>query len=208
MLIKQKKKYHNTTDSSTGDNRYKNLIRQMPAERVNQIYLSDITYIRTKKGFRYLALVTDAYSRKIVGHSTGESITTELCIEAIEMAVKTSGNSVAGIIHHSDQGSQYCSNLYKEQMECYGIIQSMSRRGNPYDNAKAERVIGTLKREYFLSRIFNDDRYLNQLIEESVKSYNSMRPHLSLGYQTPDEVYYKGIESNTLQATPSGCYLN
>lgn len=208
MLIKRKKKYYSTTDSSNGDNRYKNLIKEKAAERINQVYLSDITYIRTKKGFRYLALVTDEYSRKIVGHSTGESITTELCIEAIEMAVKTSGNSVAGIIHHSDQGSQYCSNMYRDLMEAYEIIQSMSRRGSPYENAKAERVIGTLKREYLLGQTFTDDRYLRQMIEEAVSSYNNMRPHLSLGYLTPDELYYKEVGSNTPPATPSGCYFN
>lgn len=208
MLIKRKKRYITTTDSSSGENRFENLIKKEKIEGADKVYLSDITYIRINRRFKYLALVTDASTRKIMGYSSGDSITTELCLRAIEMAVNTSVRPTAGIIHHSDQGCQYASHLYKEKLETYGMKQSMSRRGNPYDNAIAERVIGTLKREYLLGMTFTNENYLARLIDEAVKSYNSRRPHMSLGYLTPDEVYYNGIQSNSVPATPSRSYLN
>jgi transposase InsO family protein len=208
MLIKPKQRYMSITDSTGAENLYRNLTRGKEITAPDQVYVSDTTYIRTSKGFKYLALVMDAYARKIVGYSVSYTNDTELCIKAMQMALKAREGSKTGLIHHSDQGCQYSSNRYKEQLESCGIIQSMSRRGNPYDNARAERVIGTLKREYFLGYKFKDDSFLDLLITQIIKSYNSERLHISLGYRTPDEVYYGKSISNSSQATPSWSYLN
>lgn len=207
MLIKPKKRFINTTESFGTENRYENLLKQRLITAPDQVYVADTTYLRTSKGFRYLSHVMDAYSRNIIGYAKGCSNDAELCIKAMEMALKARKGSKAGIIHHSDQGSTYGSNKYKELLEKHGIIQSMSRRGNPYDNAMAERVIGTLKREYFLGEKFRDVNFLDLLIDQAIKLYNGKRLHMSLNYKTPDEVYYGKVESKSSQATPSWIYL-
>jgi len=201
LLVKKKKRYKATTDSSNAENRYKNLIKGTEVSRVDEIYLADITFIRVKQAYKYLSLVMDSYSRKILGYSLRDRISVEGCIEAIRRATEGKGRT-EGIIHHSDQGSQYSSNKYKEEIESLGIKMSMSRKGNPYENAQIERVIGTLKREYQLGRKFTEENLILPLIEEAINSYNSQRPHKSLGYRTPNEVYERS-NGNFGRATPS-----
>jgi transposase InsO family protein len=204
LLVKRKKSYKVTTDSSNQENRYRNLIKGTEVSRADEIYLADITFIRLKQAYKYLSLVMDSYSRKIIGYSLKDRISVEGCIEAIRKATEGK-EKTEGIIHHSDQGSQYSSNKYKEEMKSLGIKMSMSRKGNPYENAQIERVIGTLKREYQLGRKFTEENLILPLIEEAINSYNSQRPHMSLGYKTPNEVYEKS-NGNFGRATPSLSY--
>jgi putative transposase len=150
--------------------------------------VSDITYIRLKGGFSYLFLVTDIYSRKIVGYNLDTSLGVTGAIAAIKMAIK-GVNTIEGIIHHSDRGIQYCSDNYVKLLKKKGIKISMGEAGNPYENAIAERVNGILKNEFYLNEIFTNYQDAKRATEEAIKIYNNLRPHMSIGYMTPSKKY-------------------
>ena len=154
----------------------------------NQAWVSDITYIRTDEGFLYLSLITDAYSRKIVGFHAGDTLETEGCLNALEKAVK---ELVDGMfpMHHSDRGSQYCSHVYTGRLREHGLGISMTEENHCYENAKAERVNGILKQEYGLGSPFRTKKQAIASVDQAVMLYNTRRPHLSLKYKTPEEVH-------------------
>ncbi len=154
----------------------------------NQAWVSDITYIRTDEGFLYLSLITDAYSRKIVGFHAGDTLETEGCLNALEKAVK---ELVDGMfpMHHSDRGSQYCSHVYTGRLREHGLGISMTEENHCYENAKAERVNGILKQEYGLGSTFRTKEHAIASVDQAVLLYNTRRPHLSLKYKTPEEVH-------------------
>lgn len=165
-----------------------NRIRGKVLEGPNQAWASDITYLRTRDGFGYLSLVTDMYSRKIVGYHLGRDLTASESLRALEMALKEKP-AEAQLTHHSDRGCQYCSHRYVDRLQAEGIMISMTETEHCAENALAERVNGILKQEYFLKGEFVDLATARQAVKEAIGLYNRCRPHRSLNLRTPDEVH-------------------
>lgn len=188
LLVRPKKSYHKTTDSKHWMKKHKNLMEGVKIERPEQAWVSDITYIPTMKGHSYLSLVTDAYSKKIMGYHLSEDLRAEGPVEALKMAI---GKNKYGfnLIHHSDRGLQYCSQEYQLLLAAAQIRPSMTERYDPYQNAVAERVNGILKDEFALGRGFAHHLEAVQVIAESVGIYNTLRPHLSCHYLTPEQMH-------------------
>ena len=189
LLQKRRRKRILTTDSGHSLRIYPNHLKEREVSEINQAYVSDITYIGTYNGFCYLSLVVDKYSRKILGKSISNSLETTGVINALKEAISPLSNT-KGILHHSDRGIQYSSKSYVELVESNGMVMSMSRKGNPYDNAIAERIFCTLKHEFGLKKIFSNIKEASRAIKDAIKIYNSERPHWSLGLMTPDEMYF------------------
>jgi transposase InsO family protein len=190
MLIKRKKSYIKTTNSYHRFHKYKNLIKDMQITDSNQVWVSDITYLRTEKGFCYLALITDFYSRKIVGYDVSDTLELAGCMRAFKRA-RRAARPAFGLVHHSDRGIQYCSNQYVEALEKEGIKISMTEENHCYENAVAERVNGILKDEFYLDQTFASKEHAIKATENAIRIYNSKRLHLSLDYKTPDMVFRK-----------------
>ena len=188
LLIHRKKRYTKTTNSSHRFKIYKNLIKDLEADHRNKVWVSDITYIVVDESFCYLALITDLYSRRIVGYDMSDSLNMEGSIRALKMAMKGKGD-LSGLIHHSDRGIQYCSKLYTELLTSNNIEISMSEKGNPYENAVAERVNGILKEEFMLGEGFNTKAQAYRAVKEAIETYNEDRPHMSINYMTPNQKY-------------------
>lgn len=187
LLIRRKKRFAKTTNSSHRFNVHDNLIKAIEAKKPDEIYVSDITYIRVEDSFWYLSLTTDLYSRKILGDDFSDSLNLEGIIRALKMAF---GNKdLSGLIHHSDRGIQYCSNVCTELLTERNIRISMSEKGNPYENAVAERINGILKEEFLLGQTFRTKQDAIKAVKEAIQSYNELRPHMSLNYMTPNQKY-------------------
>ncbi len=180
-------KYVVTTDSDHDLTIYPNLVkRQFDVDIPNTVWVADITYIRTLKGWVYLASIMDLFSRKIVGWSQGISMKKELVLEALRMA-QTTRRPGKGLIHHSDRGSQYCSNEYVEELTQSGAKISMSRKGDPYDNACIESFHATIKKELIYRRRFQTKEEAMRVINHYITSrYNEKRKHSKLGYLSPN----------------------
>lgn len=190
LLIRQRKRSVRTTDSNHSLKRYPNLIKHMMLSAPEQLWVSDITYIRTQDGFSYLSLITDAYSRKIVGFALHPNLEATGCIIALEMAINgRKKDSPFILVHHSDRGIQYCSKSYTELLNSDRIAISMTESGSPYDNALAERVNGIVKNEFFPKKIYRDHKEAKKSIEIIIKNYNDKRPHGSLDYLTPSKAH-------------------
>ena len=187
LLVKPVKRYVKTTKSLHRFRIYKNLIKEMEIKTPNKVFVSDITYIRIGESFGYLFLITDVYSRKIVGYKLSKDLSTQSAIKAMKMAIR--GKNLKGLIHHSDRGIQYCSNEYVRLLRKHGILSSMGEAGNPYENAIAERVNGILKTEFYLGETFKNFAIAEKAVNQAVKLYNNLRPHMSIGYLTPEEKY-------------------
>jgi len=184
LLIDKEKKYVRTTQSYHRFRTHKNLIKDLEMTRPNQVFVSDITYIDTLDGFCYLALITDAYSRKIVGYSVSQSLCIEFCLDALTQALKGI-KQPDNLIHHSDRGIQYCSHAYVELLQKNKVNISMTEENHVYENAMAERINGILKQEFMLGEILTSFAIAKELVKESVKIYNEERPHMSINYLTP-----------------------
>jgi transposase InsO family protein len=184
LLVKRRRKYALTTNSRHRLGVYDNLVKDMTVTASNQVFVSDITYIRLDTGFGYLALVTDVYSRKVVGYDLSHSLTLDGPLRALRNALSGVTDGCA-LIHHSDRGLQYCSLEYTNELLSKNARISMSEAGNPYENAIAERVNGILKDEFMLDATFPDFNSAQRAIQEAIHVYNTMRPHGSLGNQTP-----------------------
>jgi putative transposase len=189
LLVKRTKRYVKTTNSNHWYNTYDNLIKERPITEPNQVYASDITYIPTLEGFMYLFLITDMYSRKIVGYDLSESLSSEGAISAIKKALKNLKNK-ENLIHHSDRGIQYCCNDYVNLLNQEKIQISMTEENHVYENSLAERVNGILKSEFIGFNPINDKKYTKKLVEQSIDIYNNERLHMSLDYKTPNQVHY------------------
>jgi putative transposase len=188
MLVKRKKASFKTTNSYHHFHKYSNLIKDMQITAPNQVWVSDITYIRTVKGFCYLALITDLYSRKIVGYDISDSLELTGCLRALQKAL-ASARPAAGLVHHSDRGIQYCSKQYVAQLTKRNVKISMTEENHCYENAVAERVNGILKDEFYLDQCFVNTRNAQVATKSAIDIYNNKRLHLSLGYKTPNMVF-------------------
>lgn len=195
MLVEPKRSYHKTTHSHHHFRKHPNLLKagehQITASASEQVWVGDITYIPTKNQTVYLSLITDAYSRKIVGHHVHDSLHTVQVAKALELAVK-GRQTRQQLVHHSDRGIQYCSGDYQAIHAANGITCSMTDGYDCYQNALAERVNGILKQE-FLIEMPNDLEQARTMIDESIDTYNTLRPHLSLQYKTPDAVHRASV---------------
>ena len=187
MLVKRKRYKHYSTDSSHSFKKYPNQVKNIKPTEPNRIWVSDITYIGSNKGFNYLSLITDAYSRKIVGHYLSDSYSVKGTIEALKKALKD--NKVeAGLIHHSDRGVQYCSKEYTSILKRKKAVISMTESGSPYENAMAERVNGILKTELLQSK-YKDCQQATEAVNRAINIYNNKRPHLSIAMLTPHQAH-------------------
>lgn len=195
MLIKPKKNYTKTTNSKHWLRKHPNLLVTSEINRPNQAYVSDITYIKSHERTHYLSLVTDAYSRKIVGYHLSDDMSSEEVVKALKMAVKNKKFNQP-IIHHSDRGLQYCSAVYQKELQKNGIKPSMTDGYDCYQNALAERVNGILKHEFLIHKC-NTGKELNKYISESVWAYNNIRPHLSLNMKTPNDIHKKSSKKKS-----------
>lgn len=189
MLIKPKKNYTKTTNSKHWLRKHPNLMKNTKATRIEQFFVSDITYIKTRKNTYYLSLVTDAYSRKIMGYHLSNDMNAENVVKALQMANKNRKTNHK-LIHHSDRGLQYCAAIYQKELNNNNIIPSMTDGYDCYQNAIAERINGILKTE-FLINICNNYKELKTLVKQSIETYNNKRPHLNLNYKTPNFIHNK-----------------
>ena len=192
LLVPKKRSYTKTTDSHHRFHCHPNLVKDAPKPTApNQLWVSDITYLPTRQGTVYLSLVTDAFSRRIVGHHVHASLHTTGCLAALDQAVRGTGPATIGLIHHSDRGSQYASDAYQAALGKAKMRCSMTDGYDCYQNALAERVNGILKDE-FLFVLPDDLAQARLLVDQAVHLYNEERPHLSLKYLTPNQVHQQG----------------
>jgi putative transposase len=187
LLVYPTKQYRKTTFSEHWMRKHPNSYEQLHLSRPEQAFVSDITYVESGEGVHYLSLVTDAYSRRIMGHALSRDMKTCHMVRALCMAIKRRQTRHA-LIHHSDRGLQYCSKEYQKVLRAHDIKPSMTDGYDCYQNALAERVNGILKEE-FLVTTCNSFEELEKVVEQSIQLYNEYRPHLSLGMKTPEQVH-------------------
>ena len=188
LLIRQRKRKVITTDSRHWMRKYNNLTKEVNINRPEQVWVSDITYIRLTNQWGYLSLITDAYSRKIMGYSFRQDLAAEGCIKALKMALNNRMYNQP-IIHHSDRGSQYCSHNYVDLLLKNNIAISMTENGDPYENALAERINGIIKTEFNLYASAVGFEQTKLQIDKSIYAYNQLRPHASCDYLTPNQAH-------------------
>lgn len=188
MLVKPPKRAPRTTNSRHTLPIFRNLIKDLIPETPNEIWVSDITYIRMIDGFVYLALVMDLHSRKVVGHHCGDNLEAAGAIRALDMALQDLPDGVHPI-HHSDRGCQYCCHAYANRLKSRDMQISMTEEMHCYENANAERLNGILKQEYGLGCTFRNKKQAQQAVEQAVHTYNTRRPHMALNYRVPEEVH-------------------
>ena len=188
LVRRRKRRKVATTDSNHPYRRYPNLIKGLEILSAGQLWVSDITYISLREDFGYLSLVTDAYSRKIVGYCLYPSLKAEGPLLALDMALRQCSNN-GNLIHHSDRGSQYCCHQYTGLLQQNGIGISRTEKGDPYENAIAERVNGILKAEFGLDDEFDNFEQAKQAVDRAINIYNNLRPHASCDYMTPEQAH-------------------
>ena len=193
LLIKPVRSYHETTNSHHRFRKHKNLVESMEATRPEEIWVSDITYIGNRNRHMYLSLVTDAYSKKIMGYDLSDSLDTQGSLNALRMANRNRLYRDTPLIHHSDRGIQYCSDAYQKLLGQYHIIPSMTESYDPYANAVAERINGILKQEFLLEELNLPLSDMKQVIRDAVYKYNNIRPHYSCGYKTPEYMHHQKL---------------
>jgi transposase InsO family protein len=189
LLVKRRRIRIYTTNSHHWLHKYPNLIKGFAPTTPNQLWVSDITYIKTDEGVMYLFLITDAFSKKIIGWKLADNLRAENAVMALKSAIKQWNNVDCKLIHHSDRGVQYCSEEYVRLLQKNNIKISMTQDGNPLDNAIAERVNGILKDEWLYQMSFKTKRSATVQLFYIIKRYNNLRPHLSLGMKTPEQVH-------------------
>jgi putative transposase len=190
LLIKTRKRFAVTTNSNHRYRKWSNLIKSLTLTAKEQLWVSDITYLRTASGFIYLSLITDAYSKKIVGYHLSQQLKTSGCLIALNKAIASLQSSPChNLIHHSDRGIQYCCEPYIALLKENKINISMTQSGSPYDNAIAERVNGILKNELQLNKTFNNYSQAVAAVSIAINAYNELRPHMSCGNLTPKQAH-------------------
>jgi len=188
LLVKRKRNYKRTTNSQHRFKKYKNIVQNTVLTRPNQAWASDITYLRLRKGFCYLSLITDMYSRKIVGFHVHHSLCIDGTLKALHWALRQRTKE-SPLIHHSDRGLQYCAKDYTNLLKENNVQISMTEDCHVYENALAERVNGILKSEFLLDETLQNIQTARRMVKQVIGVYNSKRLHNSLGNKTPDFVH-------------------
>ncbi len=189
LLIKRRRRRRpRTTDARHGFRTYPNRFRGRTWTAPHQAWVSDVTYVRTEEGWLYVWLISDAWSRKIVGYSAEDTLEAEGSLRALSMALAQLPSGTRPL-HHSDRGIQYCCRVYIQRLEGQGIGVSMTEENHCYENAQAERVNGILKQEYGLGETFRTKAMCRAALEQAVELFNTRRPHRSLGYRIPGQVH-------------------
>ncbi|WP_231963671.1 IS3 family transposase [Polaribacter sp. KT 15] len=207
LLIPKRKNYVTTTNSNHIFRKYKNIVKDKVPTRPEQLWVSDITYFKTENGHNYLAIVTDAYSKQIMGYKIDNHMKTSLCKDALAMAIKNRKYPNKKLIHHSDRGFQYCNPKYTQFAENNGIMMSMTEQYAPYENAIAERINRTIKYEYGLKNCIKNTDVAQKITKQAVYIYNNLRTHFSLNLRKPAEVHlnpnikYKSYRKNNVNLT-------
>jgi putative transposase len=189
MLVQRRKRKHITTNSNHWYRKYPNLIKNIIPDGPNQIWVSDITYIKTKQEFLYLFLITDSYSKKILGYRLAKNLDSIHAVNSLQDAIKNTCQPISGLIHHSDRGIQYCSKEYTDLLNRHAILISMTENGDPLENPVAERINGILKDEYLNDKINNHNNLDLIELSNTIEKYNTLRPHLSCEMLTPEEAH-------------------
>ena len=189
LLIQPKRSYHITTNSHHRFRKHHNKILDLEINRPDQVWVSDITYIGKRDKPCYLSIVTDAYSKKIVGYNVANNMNTQSSVIALKMAIQQRKNKEVPLIHHSDRGLQYCANDYQNILSKNGILPSMTQNSDPYENAVAERINGILKQEFMIDKYNLDLKIMKKIVKESVDIYNELRPHYSNYMLTPNQMH-------------------
>jgi len=189
LLIQPKRSYHVTTNSHHRFRKHQNRILNLEINRPEQVWVSDITYIGKRDNPCYLSLVTDAYSKKIMGYYVADNLNSESTLVALKMALKQRKHKTFPLIHHSDRGLQYCSNEYQKELNKNKILCSMTQNSDPYENAVAERINGVLKQEFMIDKYNRKAEIMKQVIKEAVDTYNEFRPHYSNYMLTPNQMH-------------------
>lgn len=196
LLIKPRRQYIQTTNSKHWMRKYPNMIKEITVKRPEEVCVSDITYIKTEEGNCYLTMITDAFSRKIMGYNVSDSMSASETIKALQMTIRNRRYPDAKLIHHSDRGLQYCSSDYVSLAETNKITMSMTEQSDPYENALAERMNRTIKEEFCLDKILKTKQQVYDTVKEAVYLYNCYRPHLALKLNTPNFAHKKTPEMN------------
>ncbi len=189
LLIQPKRSYHITTNSHHHFRKHKNQVLDLEINRPDQVWVSDITYIGRRENPCYLSIITDAYSKKIMGHYVADNMNTESSALALRMAIKQRKSKEVPLIHHSDRGLQYCAKDYQKILRKNGILASMTQNSDPYENAVAERINGILKQEFMIDKHNLKLNTMKSLVKESIDTYNELRPHYSNYMLTPNQMH-------------------
>jgi transposase InsO family protein len=207
LLVKPTRSYRKTTNTHHRFKKHKDLVSNLKPERPEQIWVSDITYLGGRRKELYLALVTDAYSKKIVGFNLSNSLNASGAISALKMGIKERIYSNEQLIHHSDKGIQYCCEEYQNVLKNNRILCSMTQNYDPYSNAIAERVNGIIKGEFQLEEIDCEFDVMQKIVKQSIEIYNNERPHFSCNYFTPKQMHLQqSVEIKTYKkAKPAEC---
>lgn len=193
MLVRKRKRKHFTTQSHHWLRKYDNLIQDKKLTRPNQLWVSDITYVKSNGNVYFLYLITDAYSQKIVGWHLSLDLKAVSAVAALKMAIKANAHKLKGLIHHSDRGVQYCSGTYVEILEKNDIAISMTKPASPQENAIAERVNGILKDEWLYDLDVNTLNEARSRTKQVIGLYNDYRPHNTLNNRTPRDIHDVGL---------------
>jgi putative transposase len=193
LLIIKRKKYRITTNSRHWMHKYPNLIKNTTVHRPEQLWVADITYLETQESNSYLHLITDAYSKQIMGYELCNDMEASSTLKALKMAIRSRQYPHQELIHHSDRGLQYCSKLYVNHLLKNNIEISMTENGDPYENAIAERINGILKDEFGLGEKLNNLQDALHQTRQSIDTYNQVRPHLSCHYLTPIQMHQQQV---------------
>jgi putative transposase len=189
LLIIKRKKYTVTTNSKHWMRKYPDLRKELDIDRPEQLWVADITYLDTLNSNCYLHLITDAYSKKVMGYELCDNMEAASTLKALKMALGNRKYPQSELMHHSDRGLQYCSKLYTDYLNKNRITISMTENGDPYENAIAERMNGILKDEFGLGERLDDMQQAQRLTQQSIQAYNELRPHLSCHYLTPEQMH-------------------
>lgn len=192
LFVPKLRSFHRTTNSNHNFKKFKNLVKNKIPNRPDELWVSDITYLRLNGKHAYLALVTDAYSKKIIGYKVATNMKASLSLDALKMALKNRKNPDAKLIHHSDRGFHYCWPEYVKTLQDNGIMISMTEQYDPYENALAERINRTLKYEFALNQTIPNKTIAEKMTRRAISIYNGKRPHDSLDGRTPNDVHVNG----------------